>query len=80
MFAFVYRCIYDKNFPNIRNNETVDITICDNSLGLYEKNEEIKKARQIDFILNEIVKLIKKVKSKLSHINIRCSIYDTDIA
>ena len=34
--TFDYICEYDLNFTNITNNETVNFTISDKSMGMYE--------------------------------------------
>ena len=38
--TFDHICEYDLNFTNIRNNETVNFTISDKSMGLYELNKK----------------------------------------
>ena len=37
--TFDYVCEYDLNFTNITNNETVNFTISDKSMGMYELNK-----------------------------------------
>ena len=44
--TFDYVCEYDLNFTNITNNEIVNFTISDKSMGLYELNKELSLARQ----------------------------------
>ena len=34
-------CDYDLNFTNIGNNETINFTISDKSMGLYELNKKL---------------------------------------
>ena len=38
--TFDHICEYDLNFTNIGNNETVNFTISDKSMGLYELNKK----------------------------------------
>ena len=39
--TFDHICEYDINFTNITNNESVNFTISDKSMGLYEINKKI---------------------------------------
>ena len=68
--TFDHICEYDLNFTNITNNETVNFTISDKCLGLYELNRKLTLARERGFIFNHINKLTIKIYSSLSHINI----------
>ena len=43
--TFQYRCIYNINFTNIRNNEIPNLPISDESLVLYEINRKLTVAR-----------------------------------
>ena len=61
---------YDLNFTNIVNNETVNFTISDKSMGLYEINKIITIGRGNGFISFQINKLTIELYSNLSHINI----------
>ena len=63
-------CEYDLNFTNITNNETVNFTISDKSMSMYELNKKLSIARGNGFIFNQINKLTIKFYSNLSHINI----------
>ena len=63
-------CEYDLNFRNITNNELIDFTISDKSMNLFELNKKLTIARGNGFIFNQINKLIIKIYSNLSHINI----------
>ena len=38
--TFNYRCIYNSNFTNIRNNERINLPVSAESLGLYELNKK----------------------------------------
>ena len=38
---FEYKCVYKINLTNIGNNETVNLTISDKSMGLYELIKKI---------------------------------------
>ena len=68
--TFDHICEYDLNFTNIGNNETVNFTISDKSMGMYELNKKLAIARENGFIFNQINKLKMKIYSNLSHINI----------
>ena len=68
--TFHHVCEYDLNFTNISNNETVNFTISNKNMGLYELNEKLTIARGNCFIFNHINKLTIKIYSNLSHINI----------
>ena len=63
-------CEYNLNFTNITNNETVNFTISDKSMGLFELNKKGTVARQKGFIFNQIKKRSIKIYSNLSYINI----------
>ena len=39
--TFDHICEYDLNFTNITNNETVNFTIFDKNMGMYELNKKI---------------------------------------
>ena len=43
--TFDHICEYDLNFTNITNNEKVNFTISDKSVGLYELNKKLSLAR-----------------------------------
>ena len=68
--TFDHICEYDLNFTNTTNNETVNFTISDKSMGMYELNTKLTIARENGFIFNQINKLTIKIYSNLSHINI----------
>ena len=68
--TFDHTCEYDLNFKNITNNESVNFTISDKSMGMYELNKKLTIARGNDFIFNQINKLTIKTFSNLSNINI----------
>ena len=68
--TFDHICEYYLNFTNTTNNETVNLTISDKSMGMYELNQKLAIARGIGFIFNRINKLTIKIYSNLSHINI----------
>ena len=57
-------------FTNITNNESVNYTNSDKSMGLYGLNKKLTVARQKEFVFNQTNKLRIKVYSNLSHINI----------
>ena len=68
--TFDHICECDLNFTNISNNETVNFTISNKKMGLYELNEKLTIARGNGFIFNRINKLTIKIYSNLSYINI----------
>ena len=68
--TFKYVCIYDIELTNITNNEVINITISDESLGLYELNKKLTIARQRGFKFNQINKLTIKIYSHQRYINI----------
>ena len=68
--TFKYVCIYDIKLTIITNNEIFNITISDESLGLYELNIKLTIARQRGFVLNQIKKLTIKIHSHQRYINI----------
>ena len=67
--TFEYECVYNLNFTNITNNKTVNFTISDKNLGLYELNKKLALARERGFIFNQINNF-KKNYSNISNINI----------
>ena len=67
--TFDYICEYDLNFTNITNNETVNFTISDKSMGMYELNKKLSLARENGYIFNQINNFKKKIYSNLSNIN-----------
>ena len=50
--TFDHICEYDLSFTNITNNETVNFTFSDKSMGLYEINKKLTLARERGFIFN----------------------------
>ena len=68
--TFDHICEYDLNFTNTNNNETIDFTISDKCMGMYELNKKLAIARGNGFIFNQINKLTIKIYSLLSNINI----------
>ena len=68
--TFDYVCEYDSNFTNITNNETVNFTISDKTMGMYELNKKLALARERNFIFNQISKLTMKIYSNLQSVNI----------
>ena len=53
-------CVYDINFTNITNIETVNFTISNRNMCLYDLNKKLTVIRQNGFIFNQIKKLTKK--------------------
>ena len=68
--TFKYVCIYDIKLTNVTNNEIINITISDRSIGLFEINKKLTLGRERSFIIIQINKLTIKIYSNLSHINI----------
>ena len=63
-------CEYDLSFTNININETVNFTISDKCMGMYELNKKLAIARERGFKFNQINKLTIKIASNLQRINI----------
>ena len=68
--TFDHICVYDINFTNITNNETVNFTISDKSMHLYELNNKLSVARENGFVFNQVNNFKTKIYSNLAHINI----------
>ena len=68
--TFDHICEYNLNFTINGNNETINFTISEKSMGIYELNKKLTVARERGFIFNQINKLTIKRYSNLSHINI----------
>ena len=68
--TFKYVCIYDITLTNITNNERINITISDESLGLYELNKKLTIARQRGFRFLHKNELTIKIYSHQRYINI----------
>ena len=49
--TFKYVCIYDIKLTNITNKEKINISLCDESLGLYELKKKLTIARQRGFYI-----------------------------
>ena len=58
--TFEHICEYDLNFTNIGNNETVNFTISNKSIGLYELNKKVTIARENGYKFNQIKKINNK--------------------
>ena len=69
--TFDHICEYDLKFTNTTNNEIVNFTISDKGLNLDELNKKLTLARERGYIFNQINKLIIKIYSNLSNINIQ---------
>ena len=61
---------YNLNFTNTSKNETVNFTISDKCMGMYELNENIAIARENGFFFNQINNFKIKIYSNLSNINL----------
>ena len=68
--TFDHICEYDFQLTNITDNESVNFTISEKSMGMYELNKKLTIARENGFIFNQINKLTVKNYSNLSHLNI----------
>ena len=68
--TFDHICENDLNFTNITNNETVNFTISDKNMSMYELNKKLTVARENSFKFNHINKLTIKIYGNLSNINI----------
>ena len=67
--TFKYVCIYDITLTNITNKEIINITISDESLGLYELNKKLTIARQRGFRFLHINELTMNIYSHQQYIN-----------
>ena len=67
---FKYRLVYDINFTNITNIETVNFTISDKIMGFDKLNRKLALDRKRGFKFNQINNFKIKIYSNLSHINI----------
>ena len=54
--TFDHFCQYDLNFTNITNNESVNFTISDKCMGLYDLNKKLTIARDNGFKFNQMKK------------------------
>ena len=68
--TFDHICEYNLNFTNTTNNETVNFTISDKCMGMFELNKKLAIARERGYIFIQINKLTIKIYSNLSYINI----------
>ena len=68
--TFDHICEYDLNFTNITNNEIVNFTISDKSIGLYELNKKLTRTREKGFIFFQKNNFQIKIYSNLSNIRI----------
>ena len=62
---FKYRLVYDIKFTNIANSETVNFTISDKSMGLYELNKKLDISRENGYIFKQINNFKIKIFSNL---------------
>ena len=67
--TFDHICVYDINFKNTSNKETVNFTISGKSMSLYESSKRLTIARENGFEFNKINKYKIKIYSNLSQIN-----------
>ena len=68
--TFDHICVYDINFTDFYNIETVNLTFSDKNMELYELIKKLTVARKNGFIFNQISKLTTKIYSNLSNISI----------
>ena len=68
--TFENECVYNLNFTNINNNETVNFTISDKESTMYELNKKLALALKRGFKFNQINNFKIKIYSNLSYINI----------
>ena len=68
--TFEFICEYNLYFTNTDNNGSVNFTISDKGMGVYELNLKLTLAKQRGFKFNHINKLTIKIYCKLSNINI----------
>ena len=70
MHTIDHICVYDTNFTNYANNETVDLTISDKIMGLFELNKKLTVARGYGLIFNQLIIFKIKNYGNLSNISI----------
>ena len=58
---------YDLNFTNVTNNESVNFTISDKNMNMYELNKKLTLARKRGFKFNQINNFTIKFYTPLSH-------------
>ena len=68
--TFEFICEYNLYFTNTNNNESVNFTISDKNMGMYEINQKLTLSKQRSFKFNHLNKLTIKFYSNLSNINI----------
>ena len=68
--TFDHICEYNLNFTNTSNNKTVNFTISEKCMGMYELKKKLTVARERGFIYNQINNFKIKIYSNLSYINI----------
>ena len=49
--TFDFICEYNLNFTNINNNESVNFTISDRNMGMYELNQKLTLVKQRGFYI-----------------------------
>ena len=68
--TFEYECVYDLNFTNINDNETVNVTLSDKNLGMYELNKKLTLSQKRGFKFNQINIFKIKIYSNIIYMNI----------
>ena len=66
--TFDHICEYDLNFITITNNESVNFTISEKNMGLYELNKKLTLARERGFKFDRMNHFKIKIYSILSNI------------
>ena len=68
--TFHHVCEYDLNFTIFSNNETVNFTISDKCMGIYELDQKLAIARGNGSRFNQLYNFKIKIYGNLSHINL----------
>ena len=68
--TFDHICEYNLNFTKTSKNESVNFSISDKCMGMYELNKKLTVARENGYIFNQINKLTIKIYSNLLNINV----------
>ena len=68
--TFEAKCEYDVKLTNITNNEIINKTISDKSMGFNELNRKLTVVRQRGYLFNQINKLTIKIYSDLQSKNL----------
>ena len=69
--TFDHICEYDLSFTSLGTDETVNFTLSDICMGLYELNKKLTVARGVGFLFDRMNKLTIKIYSNQRYMNIQ---------